>query len=64
MCGKLLADARGEAVSNFNQTDQEDEMHNRVWRFLMAPHAKDWFYDTAVEWQRTRLIPRARHQLR
>jgi hypothetical protein len=55
--GKMIADGRGEPVSNFNQTDQEDEMHNRVWRFLVAAHAKDWFYDTAVEWQRTRIIP-------
>ncbi|WP_375449575.1 hypothetical protein [uncultured Devosia sp.] len=53
--GRLLADARDEPVSDFNQTDQETEMHNRVWRFLVASHAKDWFYDTAVELQRTRL---------
>lgn len=55
--GKFLAQQREEPVSGFNQTDQETEMHNRVWRFLVAAHAKDWFYDTAVEWQRTRLTP-------
>jgi hypothetical protein len=44
-------------VSDFNLTDQEREMHDRVWRFLIAPHARDWFYDTAVELQRTRLTP-------
>ncbi len=54
--GKLRAKADGEPVSNLNLTDEEGEMHNRVWRFLAAPHAKDWFYDIAVEWQRTRLI--------
>ncbi len=53
--GASQARARGEPVSNFNQTDQEREMHDRVWRFLIAPHARDWFYDTAVELQRTRL---------
>lgn len=55
--GKFMAQQRKEPVSGFNQTDQETEMHNRVWRFLVAAHAKDWFYDTAVEWQRTRLTP-------
>ena len=53
--GAARAGAAGEPVSGFNLTDQESEMHNRVWRFLIAPHAHDWFYDTAVELQRTRL---------
>jgi hypothetical protein len=53
--GDARAAAAGEPVSNFNQTDQEREMHDRVWRFLVAPHAHDWFYDTAVELQRTRI---------
>ncbi|WP_196259269.1 hypothetical protein [Pelagibacterium limicola] len=53
--GRFRAAADGEPVSDFNLTDQEREMHDRVWRFLVAPHAKDWFYDTAVELQRTRL---------
>jgi hypothetical protein len=53
--GDSLAKGHHEAVSNFNWTDQEVEMHNRVWRFLVAPHAKDWFYDVAVELQRTRI---------
>jgi hypothetical protein len=42
-------------VSTFNQTDQEREMHDRVWRYLTAAHAKDWSFDTSVEFQRTRL---------
>ena len=53
--GKVLADARDEPVSGFNLADQEREMHNRVWRFLVAPHAKDWFFDYATELQRTRI---------
>lgn len=53
--GTVRAAYAGEPVSGFNQTDQEREMHNRVWRFLVAPHAHDWFYDTALELQRTRL---------
>lgn len=53
--GQDRAARDGEPVSDFNLTDQEREMHDRVWRFLVAPHANDWFYDTAVELQRTRL---------
>ncbi|MCD7059434.1 hypothetical protein [Pelagibacterium xiamenense] len=53
--GDGLASSRGEPVSDFNLTDEEREMHNRVWRFLVAPHTRDWFYDTAVELQRTRI---------
>ncbi|RUT31019.1 hypothetical protein EMQ25_09065 [Arsenicitalea aurantiaca] len=45
----------GEPVSGFNQSDEEREMHDRVWRFLTAPHARDWMFDAAVELQRTRL---------
>ena len=53
--GKARAGISGEPVSAFNLTDEEREMHDRVWRFLVAPHADDWFMDTAVELQRTRL---------
>ncbi len=53
--GSLRASTNGEPVSNFNRTDEEKEMQDRVWRFLIAPHAKDWFFDIVVEWQRTRL---------
>lgn len=53
--GDARAASHGERVSDFNLTDQEREMHDRVWRFLIAPHAHDWFYDTATELQRTRL---------
>lgn len=44
-----------QPVSTFNQTDQEREMHDRVWRYLIAAHAKDWSFDTSVEFQRTRI---------
>ncbi len=55
--GDRIATLRGEPVSGFNQTDQEKQMHDRVWRFLIAPHAKDWLFDTSVELQRTRIVP-------
>ncbi|UYN99680.1 MAG: hypothetical protein KIT02_00055 [Devosia sp.] len=53
--GKSAANMRGEPVSKFNQTDQEREMHDRTWRFLIAAHAKDWTFDRSVELQRTRI---------
>jgi hypothetical protein len=35
----------GQPVSDFNQTDQEREMHDRVYRFLISRHVKDWAFD-------------------
>ncbi|WIY53653.1 hypothetical protein O9Z70_03690 [Devosia sp. YIM 151766] len=54
--GKIAAN-RGEPVSSFNQTDQEREMHDRTWRFLVAAHSRDWMFDSSVELQRTRIGP-------
>lgn len=34
-----------QPVSDFNWTDQEREMHDRVYRFLIARHVKDWAVD-------------------
>jgi hypothetical protein len=62
--GKARAYLSREPVSSFNLTDQEHEMHDRVWRFLVAPHADDWFMDTAVELQRTRIIGAVDHNFR
>lgn len=52
--GTFMAKQR-EPVSNFNQTDQEREMHDRTWRFLVAAHSKDWMFDSEAELQRTRI---------
>lgn len=59
LAGDGLAMVRKEPVSNLNQTDQEVEMHDRTWRFLVAAHGRDWMFDSSVELQRTR-IGRAR----
>ena len=53
--GELIATNRKEPVSNLNQTDQEREMHDRTWRFLVAAHSRDWMFDSSVELQRTRI---------
>lgn len=55
--GSKIAANRREPVSNLNQTDQEREMHDRTWRFLVAAHSRDWMFDTTVELQRTRIGP-------
>lgn len=55
--GAHIATNRREPVSNLNQTDQEREMHDRTWRFLIAAHSRDWLFDTSVELQRTRIGP-------
>ncbi|MCF4097922.1 hypothetical protein [Maritalea mediterranea] len=55
--GAMSASSREEPVSRFILTDEEKLMRNRVWRFLIAPHASDWMFDAAVERQRTRLSP-------
>jgi len=53
--GDHIAAGRKEPVSNLNQTDQEREMHDRTWRFLVAAHSRDWMFDASVELQRTRI---------
>jgi hypothetical protein len=58
--GKARATGAEEPVSDFNLADEESDMRDRVWRYLLAPHAKDWFFDTAAELQRTRLTPAGR----
>jgi hypothetical protein len=60
--GRNRAQLAKEPVSSFNLSDQERDMHNRVWRFLVAPHAEDWFMDTAVELQRTRMTGARDHK--
>ncbi|ODT79681.1 MAG: hypothetical protein ABS76_19075 [Pelagibacterium sp. SCN 64-44] len=55
--GRVIAANRREPVSDFNRTDQENQMHDRVWRFLVAPHAQDWLFDGSAELQRTRISP-------
>jgi hypothetical protein len=55
--GAFLAREQGEPVSDFNYTDEETEMANRIWRFETSGHTRDWFFDTIAEWRRTRLLP-------
>ena len=48
---------RGELVSDFNRTDREGTLRDRAWSLVSPPHAADWFGQTLVEAQRTRILP-------
>jgi hypothetical protein len=39
----------GRPLGGFNLTDEETEMRDRVWRFLVTPHAKDWAWPYGAE---------------
>jgi len=47
----------GQPGSVFNLTDEEQEMRDRVWRYLVAPQAYDWFEDSLVELMRVGFVP-------
>lgn len=55
--GDALARNRGELVSDFNGTDREGTLRDRAWALVRAPHTADWFGETLVEAQRTRIMP-------
>jgi hypothetical protein len=56
--GGTIADQnRGELVSDFNHTDREQAVRDRAWYLVQPPHLHDWFGDTLVEFQRTRILP-------
>jgi len=39
----------GKPLGGMNVTDEEVEMRDRVWRFLAAPHVKDWAWAYSAE---------------
>lgn len=56
--GLVAAHTRGEAVSTFIFTDDESELRDRAWRFLMPAHEKTFFQSQVSELSRTRILPR------
>ncbi len=48
---------RREVVSDFNRTDRENALRDRAWALVRAPHVRDWFGETLVELERTRIVP-------
>jgi hypothetical protein len=55
--GAIADQGRGELVSDFNETDREKTMRDRAWTLVQPPHLNDWFGNTLVEFQRTRILP-------
>jgi hypothetical protein len=55
--GSYAASARGEQVSSFHLTDDEEELRRRAWRFIMPAHERSWFHKNVQELARTRIIP-------
>ena len=56
--GELVAEwDRSEVVSKFNRTDRENVLRDRAWGVIRAPHVRDWFGETLIELERTRIVP-------
>jgi hypothetical protein len=55
--GSWSAWARDEQISSFHLTNDEEELRNRAFRYLMPPHEREWFARQVQELARTRLIP-------
>ncbi len=56
--GSFVAASREEAVSSFILTDDERELRDRSWRFLMPAHERSFFELQVAELSRTRILPR------
>lgn len=56
--GSIIAEyGRREQVSHFNGTDREQLLRDRAWTLVMPPHVGDWIAETAIELQRSRILP-------
>jgi hypothetical protein len=55
--GTVAAIGRGEPASLFPFTDDEEELRDRAWRFLMPAKERDWFDAQLAELVRTRVLP-------
>lgn len=55
--GAVVARERGEAVSAFPFTDDEELMRERAWRFLTPAHERAYFQGVLAELVATRILP-------
>ena len=55
--GSLAATGRGEPVSRYVHTDDENELRDRAWRFIMPAHERSWFEGIIANLVRTRVLP-------
>jgi hypothetical protein len=56
--GLVAAASREEAVSHYIFTDDETELRDRAWRFLMPAQERAFFQTQVAELARTRILPR------
>ncbi|WP_350333372.1 hypothetical protein [Coralliovum pocilloporae] len=62
--GRLVsAYGREELTSDFNLTNDEQELRDLSWSIIRPPHAADWISASVVEAQRTRITPELDHKL-
>lgn len=55
--GAFVARERGEAVSAFPLTDDEELLRDRAWRFLTPAHERAYFQGVLSELVATRVLP-------
>lgn len=55
--GKTAAKLRGDPVSAFNLTNDEQLLRDRAWALVRPPWVQDWIGGTLAELGRTRLLP-------
>ena len=55
--GTIAATLRREPVSPFPYTDDETELRDRAWRFLVPAHERAWFDRVLADLAATRVLP-------
>ncbi|MDP3317839.1 MAG: hypothetical protein Q8S58_01800, partial [Bosea sp. (in: a-proteobacteria)] len=55
--GFWAATARGEAASYFRFTDDEEQLRDRAWRFVMPSHEKSVFQRRVSDLAHARILP-------
>ena len=55
--GSVVAAGRGEPVSPYGYTDDERELRNRAWRFLVPAHEYAWFERVLADLAAKRILP-------
>ncbi|RDJ20425.1 hypothetical protein DWF00_04465 [Bosea caraganae] len=55
--GLWSATARGETVSPFRMTDDEEQLRDRAWRFVMPAHERSFFERQVSDFAHSRVLP-------
>jgi hypothetical protein len=62
--GNWAAKRRGEPVSRFPMTDDERDLRNRAWRFIMPAQPQTDFEARLIELRRARIVPAERGRIK